>query len=226
MAIIPLKLTIVYLSGRLEEITIKHFSLSNIGEFMNNQKEPYVGDVIRSLRAEQNLSLRDLSGLSGLSVNAISKIERGENSPTVASLHQLASALEVHITDLFRQEIHEVCVFVKANQTTKLRSEGLVIESLGSGLPNQQLEPFKIIIETHMDEISDSVSHSGEEFIYCLKGKLEYFVGDKSFILEPGDRLLFKASQPHSWCNLGPGSAEVIIVLETDRQQPLPHKFH
>ena len=83
-----------------------------------------------------------------------------------------------------------------------------------------------MIIEPNMNNISDPVSHSGEEFIYCLKGKLEYFVGESSFILEPGDRLLFKASQPHSWRNQGPEHAEMILVLETDRHKPLPHKLH
>ena len=193
---------------------------------MSSVKEPNVGQTIRSLRDKQSLSLRDLSDLSGLSVNAISKIERGKNSPTVASLHQLASALRVQITDLFQQETHQVSVFVKAKEATLLRSEGLVIESLGSGLPNQQLETFKMIIAPNAANDSEPVSHSGEEFIYCLTGKLEYLVGDESFILEAGDRLLFKASQPHSWRNLGPEPAEIILVLETDRDQPLPHKLH
>ena len=193
---------------------------------MGTVKEPNVGQVIRSLRDKKELSLRDLSELSGLSVNAISKIERGVNSPTVASLHQLASALEVHITDLFRQNINEVHVFVKTDEITLLESDGLKIESLGSGLPNQQLDPFKMIIQPQADTTSEPVSHSGEEFIYCLTGKLEYFVGESKFILEPGDRLLFKATQPHSWRNLGSEPAEVILVLETDREQPLPHKLH
>ena len=193
---------------------------------MSNGREPTVGHMVRSLRGKKKLSLRALSELSGLSINAISKIERGDNSPTVASLHQLASALEVHITDLFQQDIHQVSVFVKANNTTNVKGQGLIIESLGSGLPNQQLEPFKMIIEPNEETISDPVSHSGEEFIYCLKGKLEYIVGESSFVLEPGDRLLFKASQPHSWRNPGPETAEVILVLETDHLKPLPHKLH
>ena len=193
---------------------------------MGTVKEPNVGQVIRSLRDKKGLSLRDLAGQSGLSVNAISKIERGVNSPTVASLHQLASALEIHIRDLFYQNINEVHVYVKANEVTTLESDGLKIESLGSGLPNQQLDPFKMIIQTKGGATTEPVSHSGEEFIYCLKGKLEYFVGESKFILEPGDRLLFKATQPHSWRNLGSEPAEVILVLETDREQPLPHKLH
>lgn len=193
---------------------------------MTDHEELNVGRTIRFLRNEQDLSLRDLAERSGLSINAISKIERGETSPTVSSLHQLASALEVHIIDLFRPAIHQVCVFVKANETQLLKTEGLVIESLGSGLPHQQLEPYKMVIDPHAGNTFDPVSHSGEEFIYCLKGKLEYCVGDEVFIMEPGDRLLFKASQPHCWRNLDAEPAEAILILETDRGQPLPHKIH
>lgn len=193
---------------------------------VTNLKEPDVGKAIRILRTDLNLSLRDLSKRCGLSLNAISKIERGETSPTVGSLHQLASALGVQIADLFRQEIHEYAVFIRSQEATILRSNGLTIESLGSGLPNQKLEPFNMIVAPGTGNISEPVSHSGEEFIYCLKGCLEYFVGDESFILQPGDRLLFKATQPHCWRNIGSEPAEVILVLESDLGQPLPHKLH
>jgi transcriptional regulator with XRE-family HTH domain len=196
------------------------------GAMMDNLDEPKVGKTIRLLRENRKLSLRDLSTMSGLSINAISKIERGENSPTVASLHKLASALEVQITELFRQEIHQFAVFVKSEDSTTLKSNGFTIETLGTGLSNQQLEPFKMIVAPYTGNIAEPVSHAGEEFIYCLSGKLEYFIGTEIFILEPGDRLLFKASQPHCWRNLGDEPAEVILVLETDRRKPLPHKIH
>ncbi len=193
---------------------------------MNKPKEPNVGLAIRTIRTEQGLSLRDLSEKCGLSINAISKIERGENSPTVASLHQLAAALRIHIADLFRQEIHQYAVFVKAAESTILKSEGMIIESLGRGLPNQQLEPYKMIITPNSGNIADPVSHPGEEFIYCLKGEVEYIVRDESFLLQPGDRLLFKATHPHCWRNNGTENAEVILIFETNREQPLPHKLH
>lgn len=193
---------------------------------MSDMKKSNVGQMIKSLRDKQNLSLRALAELSKISTNAISKIERGETSPTVASLHQLAAALSVHITDLFAQDIHKVAVFVKKDEATIIKSDGITIESLGSGLPHQQLEPFIMEIAPANRGIIEAVSHSGEEFIYCLKGKVECLVGDESFVLEPGDRLLFKASQSHSCRNLGETPAKVILVLQTDRQKPFPHKVH
>ncbi|MEJ2485805.1 MAG: cupin domain-containing protein [Anaerolineales bacterium] len=193
---------------------------------MPSSTEPQVGEKIKILRARRGFSLRELSDQCGLSFNAISKIERGENSPTVASLHKIASALEVHITDLFRQEIQQFAVFVKSEDSTLLKSDGIMIESLGSGLPNQQLEPFKMIVSPDSGNMSEPVSHSGEEFVYCLSGRIEYVVGDETFVLEPGDKLLFKANRPHCWRNLGKELAEVMLVIETDKGKPLPHKIH
>ncbi len=193
---------------------------------MNKMEEANVGQMIKSLRAKQNLSLRALAELSKISTNAISKIERGETSPTVASLRQLASALDVRITDLFVQDTHKMAVFVKKDEATIIRSKGVKIETLGSGLPHQQLEPFVMEIAPANKGIVDAVSHSGEEFIYCLEGKVECLVGDDAFVLESGDRLLFKASQPHSCRNLETDSARIILVLQTDREKPFPHKVH
>jgi quercetin dioxygenase-like cupin family protein len=73
---------------------------------------------------------------------------------------------------------------------------------------------------------AEPISHSGEEFVYCLSGKLEYTVGTETFLLEPGDKLLFKANQPHCWRNLEKEPAEVMLVFETDSSKPLPHKIH
>jgi len=50
--------------------------------------EPTVGARLRSLRQQQGLSMQALAERSGLSVNAIGRVERGESSPTVSSLHR------------------------------------------------------------------------------------------------------------------------------------------
>ena len=68
---------------------------------MAESLQPDVGQALRTLREQRGLSLRALAEKSGLSFNAITRIEHGENSPTVASLHLLADALNVPITAFF-----------------------------------------------------------------------------------------------------------------------------
>ncbi len=81
-----------------------------------------VGQRIRELRTGQGLSLRALAALSNLSTNAISLIERGDNSPTVSSLHSLATALAVPITAFFEQQVDGLVIHLKNNSKTGFRN--------------------------------------------------------------------------------------------------------
>jgi transcriptional regulator with XRE-family HTH domain len=188
--------------------------------------EPNVGLRIRSLRERDGLSLRALSERCGLSINAISQIERGENSPTVSSLHRLASALNVPITDLFYDEEEQIAVFVKRELGFRVQSDAIVIESLGLGLINQQLEPFRVIIEPGRGNKDDPITHPGEEFIYCLEGEVEYCVGGKGFHLERGDSLLFEAAQPHAYHNSSPSPAIILMIFQSSQNPLLARQLH
>src|SRR4030066_1937087 len=64
-----------------------------------------VGRNLRDMRAERELSIRSLAELSGLNVNTLSMIENGKSSPSVSTLQQLASALEVPITAFFENDV-------------------------------------------------------------------------------------------------------------------------
>jgi len=187
---------------------------------------PKVGLRLRSLRDQQGLSLRALAEKCGLSINAISQIERGENSPTVSTLHRLATALNVHITDFFQEEARQMIVFVKRNLGLRSQSDGVVMESLGIGLFNQQLEPFLMKIEPGKTNVDDPVSHPGEEFVHCLEGEVEYRVGDRIFQLEWGDSLLFDATQPHAYCNKSQKSVSILMVFQTSQDRNLVQQLH
>jgi transcriptional regulator with XRE-family HTH domain len=178
---------------------------------------PNVGSRIRKIRQEQKLSLRALSGLCGLSANAISLIERGQNSPTVSSLHQLATAMGVPITDFFQDVSGVNAIHVKRAQGLRFQNNTAIIESLGIGLPNQQLEPFRMTLAPGVDNLKDPIIHPGEEFVHCLEGKIEYHVGDQQFNLSTGDSLLFDAMQPHCWKNLNQTPSDLILIFQTSQ---------
>jgi len=193
---------------------------------MDENTEPKVGLRLRSLRKGQGLSLRALSERSGLSINAISQIERGENSPTVSSLHRLSSALDVHISDLFQEETQQTTVLVKREQGLRSQSNGVLMESLGIGLFNQHMEPFRLLIQPGSGNGEDPVSHSGEEFIHCLEGEIEYSIGDRVFHLEQGDSLLFDATQLHGYRNPTTKRSVILMVFLTFQDFQISQQLH
>jgi transcriptional regulator with XRE-family HTH domain len=186
-----------------------------------------VGTRIREIREERRLSLRALAERCGLSVNAISRIERGENSPTVSSLLLLASGLGIHIKDFFETGPEQSTIFVRKNKRLRSQGDGALIESLGVGLPGQILEPFLMTVEPGALGVEQPCAHAGEEFVHCIEGAIEYQVSDQWFHLEAGDSLLFLASQEHMCRNTSTQKAVILIVLASMEQDvSLSHQQH
>lgn len=59
-----------------------------------------LGNKVRKLRAEMNLSQEKLGELTGLDRTYISGIERGVRNPSLKNIEKIAKALNVHITQL------------------------------------------------------------------------------------------------------------------------------
>ena len=61
-----------------------------------------LGDVLRGLRMEQGLTLRDLSAAARVSLGYISEIERGQKEASSELLASLCGALDVPLSDVLR----------------------------------------------------------------------------------------------------------------------------
>jgi transcriptional regulator with XRE-family HTH domain len=185
-----------------------------------------LGKRIKDLRLRRKWTLRKLSEVSNLSANAISLIERGENSPTVSSLHRLAMAFEIPIVEFFQEEQDNFCVFVEKGKGMRIQNADVELESLGFGLPHQQLEPFRMVIAPGMKTSSGLISHPGQEFVYCLEGEIEYQVEDECYQLKPGESLLLDASHPHGWHNPTKKPATILLIFQASQDRHLARQLH
>lgn len=186
-----------------------------------------LGEKLRQLRSERNISQRDLARLAGLSPNSISLIERDETSPSVATLQSLATALNIRMSYFFEEESPATVLHIKSNARPKIESEGVTIEGMGKTLPLQELEPFSITLAPKAGSGGErQVIHSGHEFVYCLQGKIEYVIDGKIYLLEVGDILIFEATLPHLWRNPFDAEAKFILVLQTPNASREPVQRH
>jgi transcriptional regulator with XRE-family HTH domain len=193
---------------------------------MTTSDEIGVGKRIKELRNQRGWALRKLARNCGLSANAISLIERGETSPTVTSLRLLAGAFNVPISDFFQEDRSKTCAYVKNGQGIRIQNEDAEMESLGFGLKSQQLEPFRVTIEPHTHSFPEPITHPGQEFVYCLKGRIDYKVGEETYLLEPGDCLLFSATVQHSWRNNMSEPAMMLLIFQSSQDQHLARERH
>ncbi len=177
-------------------------------------EEVNVGFALRALRAKRELSIRALAEKSGLAVNTLSLIENGKTSPSVATLQQLAVALEVPITAFFENAADKNRVaYIKADQRRSAAFAHGTLEDLGAGLTERTIEPFVVTMKPNANSGAQPIVHTGHEFIFCLEGRIVYTVEDKTYLLEPGDSLLFESHLPHRWQNVEAVPAKSLLVL-------------
>jgi transcriptional regulator with XRE-family HTH domain len=186
-----------------------------------------VGARLRILREERGISMRALARRSGLSANALSMIERALTSPSVSTLNKLATALEVPITAFFRQEpVREQIVFRKASERTRVPFLRGLIEGLGGESFVGRVEAFLLTLESGGSSGPHGMIHTGHEFVFCLRGTLEYEVEEEHYLLEPGDSLIFAAQLVHRWRNPGNSVANAIIIISAFEDSERPGEFH
>lgn len=195
--------------------------------YSNNAVSVNVGGRLRSLREERKMSIRGLARKSGLSANALSMIERGKTSPSVSTLYKLADALELPITTFFGEEVERnTVVYIKADERPRVPFQRGIWEGLGGENFVGRLEPFVLTLESGANSGLHTMVHTGHEFVFCLRGQLEYQVEDEFYQLNPGDSLIFSAHLRHRWRNAGGTVCNALFLLSGFAEGEHPIKMH
>lgn len=163
----------------------------------------YLGRMIHELRRHDRLTIADVAEQAGISCGMLSKIENGQVSTSLESLSRIADALGVSLAHLFRY-------YNVPAGTAQLVKDGTGMEVVRRGTrhghayrllaydrgPQRMFEPFLVTMDD-ASEVYPSFEHPGTEFIYVLRGKMQYRHGNQTYLLEPGDSLTFRGDVPH-----------------------------
>lgn len=174
--------------------------------------EVAIGREVRAFRQQMDITVADLSKITGLSIGMLSKIENGHTSPSLTTLQTLSHALGVPLTAFFRRfEESRTAVHTKSGEGVEMERAGTragqqynLLGHIGSNASGVVVEPYLITLTTESDTFP-VFQHEGIELLYMLEGEVDYRHGKKVFSLKPGDTLFFDADAPH-----GP---EVLVKL-------------
>jgi quercetin dioxygenase-like cupin family protein len=157
----------------------------------------------------------------------LSMIERGKTSPSVSTLYKLSDALGVSITAFFgNQAEKQAAVFLKADARTRIAFTRGVFEGLGGEQFVGRVEPFLLTLDSGASSGPNNMTHSGHEFVFCLRGQLEYQVEKNFYLLETGDSLLFAAQLKHKWRNPSNHVTNGLIIISGFAEGEQPHSMH
>lgn len=187
-----------------------------------------VGRRLRELRMGRGLSIRALAEASELNVNTLSLIENGRTSPSVSTLQAIAQTLQVPISAFFETDDgNKKVVYQRSGHRPHATFTHGLMEDLGAGMRRFGAEPLIVTLKPKADSGRTPIVHTGREFVYCLSGKITYYVEEQAYPLEPGDSLMFEAYLPHRWRNENESDSKLLLVLcpIDERDQPSERHF-
>ena len=165
---------------------------------------------IRTFRNRRNLTLAQLSELSGISIGHLSRLENGTRAPTVRLLLQLARALGVSLGALVGETAEHNTVYVSPSAGRRTIETG---DTALQSLSDPALRWLQAVeLSLLPGRVGEPASHAGEEWIYVLTGAIEVNVNGSTSALAAGDAVHFRADVPHALRNPHEEGATVLVV--------------
>ena len=172
-----------------------------------------IGKRIRHLRLTQNLTLKELSQRSGLSVSMISKIENSQVFPPLSTYAAIGSCLGISIGELIVNSTNQSdsISIVRSHERT-IVSHGLYIGSpLAFRKRHKKMEPFLLSYPVGK-KINQMYEHDYEEMLFVLEGRIEFHYGDNTYVLDKGDCAYYDGRTPHAARSLTEEVAQALVV--------------
>lgn len=172
-----------------------------------------IGARLRAARVRQGLTLDNVAGAAGLTKSFLSRLERDETSPSVATLQVICEVLSLPIGSLFEAPEYDV---VRAQDAPSILLVGDgVDERLLTPRGQPQLQVVRSTVEAGGSGGDDLYTLDCDvEVVHVLEGRLEVVMVDTTVELGTGDTLTFKGREPHTWRNLDPQRpAELMWII-------------
>lgn len=175
-----------------------------------DQMNQIVAKNIKRLREERKLSMDELSKLSGVSKSMLAQIERGGGNPTISTLWKISNGMKVPF-DALTVRPKSPYELVKTSDLQPLLEDGGKVKNY-SIFPDDENRRFAVYyLELEEGSYWESEPHlkGAAEFITIFSGKIEICTGGRSFQVEKGESIRFKADAVHSYKNIG---AEPVLL--------------
>lgn len=159
-----------------------------------------IGNNLRRMRKQQQLSLESLARISRVSRAMLSQIGLGRSTPSISVLWKIAVSLDAAISAL-------LCANLMDEVYLSAASEGKWLSSAGSGFRSRALFPFDKPRRVEFYELrinSGAVENASPhapgtiENLVINHGTVEITVGEDLYRLASGDAILFKADVAHN----------------------------
>ena len=161
-----------------------------------------IGNRLKAIRAQKNLTLDDVSKLTDVSKPMLGQIERGQSTPTITTLCKISTGLKVPLSSFLKEDEAEYVV-------AEVHTDNLIEEENGLMRactifpydPIRNMELFYLEFDSGCHHKSDKHMEGTEEYLMVLRGMLDLIIGDKSVTVHKHQSVRFRADLSHAYHN-------------------------
>ncbi len=171
-----------------------------------------LGDTIRRIRKEKNMTIKEVAEKAGITKSLISQVENDKANPSVNTLKAIAKSFNVPIAAFFNDEAERNSLVVKRDERKVLKTQsGYTFYLLTHDLKDTNIE-FLYCVYEKGGSTGELYTHEGEECGIVLEGRLEVTIENDAYILEAGDSIRLDSTKPHKCTNIYNGQTITIWV--------------
>jgi transcriptional regulator with XRE-family HTH domain len=191
---------------------------------MENEIDPLegaIGDRLRLLRTARNQTLDDLATASGVSRAMISRIERGEASPTAQLLSRLCTALDLTLSAFFAFSQGDGDPLSRREKQTLWRDPETGYQRRAVSAPHTASRVEVIDVEfppgARIAFPPETAKAGMTQHVWLFSGLLRMTIAGAVHDLAPGDCLYMSITEGHVFENPGTEPAHYAVVLDRGR---------
>ncbi len=169
-----------------------------------------LGQRVRKMREEQDISLDALAHKIGYSPEYLADLESDKVTPPVGALIQISRALKIDSGSLLSETKKKARKAGYSQRTKAYSYENLTPESA-----DKHLWAYLITLEPKQEHERVVFKHEGEEFLYVLDGEVEVTVGETPHTVQIGEAFHFDSSKEHQLKNLIDTESKLLVVVYT-----------
>jgi transcriptional regulator with XRE-family HTH domain len=168
---------------------------------------------IRTLREARGTTQAELAKLAGIPRATWGNLESGAGNPTLQVLYRVSHALQVSLEELLAAPRASARHYPAAMLVTKQRGSVSVRKLLPDPLPGMEFDRMELPAGSRLIGIPHTAGT--REYLACESGQLVLVASGERYELEPGDVVVFRGDQRHSYENPGkkPAVGYSVVLL-------------
>lgn len=180
-----------------------------------------LGQRIRNLRKEKNLTLVEISQKTGVAQATLSRIETGTMIGTVECHEKIAEAIGIGLAELYTgidprydQVAHQS---QKDTRMVTHHTKDVTVELLTQESSKKKITPLVLTLQGGGETAKETNERGVEKFVWVLDGNIKVKLDGREITLKSQETLYFDASLPHQFANEGQKTAKVFIAVSPSK---------